>query len=37
MMDVMPTVLVLAGGKASPEKPLDGKDMWATSRRAALA
>jgi arylsulfatase A-like enzyme len=30
MVDVMPTVLALAGGKASPEKPLDGKDIWAT-------
>ena len=30
MTDVMPTVLALAGGKASPEKPLDGKDIWAT-------
>jgi arylsulfatase A-like enzyme len=30
MVDIMPTVLALAGGKASPEKPLDGKDIWAT-------
>ena len=30
MVDVMPTVLALADGKASPEKPLDGKDIWAT-------
>jgi len=30
MTDVMPTVLALANGKASPEKPLDGKDIWAT-------
>ncbi len=30
MTDIMPTVLALAGGKASPEKPLDGKDIWAT-------
>jgi arylsulfatase A-like enzyme len=30
MVDVMPTVLALANGKASPEKPLDGKDIWAT-------
>jgi len=30
MVDVMPTMLALAGGKASPEKPLDGKDIWAT-------
>jgi len=30
MVDIMPTVLALAGGKAGPEKPLDGKDIWAT-------
>ena len=31
MVDVMPTVLALAGAKANPaEKPLDGKDIWAT-------
>ncbi len=30
MVDVMPTVLALAGGTASPEKPLDGKDLWLT-------
>ena len=30
MTDVMPTVLALANGQASPEKPLDGKDIWAT-------
>ena len=30
VVDIMPTVLALAGGKASPDKPLDGKDIWAT-------
>jgi len=30
MVDIMPTVLALAGGKSGPEKPLDGKDIWAT-------
>ncbi len=30
MVDIMPTVLALAGAKASPDKPLDGKDIWAT-------
>ena len=30
MVDIMPTVLVLAGGKANVAKPLDGKDIWAT-------
>ena len=29
MVDIMPTVLALAGAKASPDKPLDGKDIWA--------
>ena len=28
MVDVMPTILQLAGGKASPDHPLDGRDMW---------
>jgi arylsulfatase A-like enzyme len=28
MVDVMPTVLSLAGGKADPGHPLDGKDLW---------
>ena len=27
MVDIMPTVLVLAGGKANVAKPLDGKDL----------
>jgi arylsulfatase A-like enzyme len=30
MVDIMPTALALAGAKASPDKPLDGKDIWAT-------
>lgn len=30
MVDIMPTVLALAGGKANADKPLDGKDIWAT-------
>ena len=30
MVDIMPTVLALAGAKGSPDKPLDGKDIWAT-------
>jgi len=30
MVDVMPTVLALAGGKASPDHPLDGKNAWKT-------
>ncbi|MGB7160622.1 MAG: arylsulfatase [Tepidisphaeraceae bacterium] len=30
MVDVMPTLLALAGGKGSPDHPFDGKDMWAT-------
>jgi arylsulfatase A-like enzyme len=30
VVDIMPTVLALAGGKPSPEKPLDGKDIWPT-------
>ena len=29
MVDVMPTVLALAGAKANPDKPLDGKNIWA--------
>lgn len=29
-VDVMPTLLALAGGKASPDHPFDGKDAWAT-------
>ena len=30
MVDVMPTVLALAGAKASPDHPFDGKDIWPT-------
>jgi arylsulfatase B len=30
MVDVMPTVLALAGGKGSPDHPFDGKNIWAT-------
>jgi arylsulfatase A-like enzyme len=30
MVDVMPTLLALAGGKGNPDHPFDGKDMWAT-------
>jgi arylsulfatase A-like enzyme len=30
MVDIMPTVLALAGAKASPDKPFDGKNIWAT-------
>ena len=30
MVDVMPTLLALAGGKDSADHPFDGKDMWKT-------
>jgi arylsulfatase A-like enzyme len=30
MVDIMPAALALAGAKASPERPLDGMDIWAT-------
>ncbi len=30
MVDIMPTALALAGAQASPNKPLDGKNIWAT-------
>ena len=30
MVDIMPTLLALAGGKANADQPLDGKDIWAT-------
>ena len=31
MVDIMPTMLALAGAKPNPaDKPLDGKDIWAT-------
>ena len=29
-VDVMPTLLALAGGHADPAHPLDGKDIWPT-------
>ncbi len=29
MVDVMPTLLAVAGAKGSPGHPFDGKDMWA--------
>ena len=31
MVDVMPTVLALAGANGSPDHPFDGKDIWPTS------
>ena len=30
MVDVMPTLLDLAGGTGSPDHPFDGRDMWPT-------
>jgi arylsulfatase A-like enzyme len=30
MVDVMPTVLALAGAEGSPDHPFDGKDIWPT-------
>jgi arylsulfatase B len=30
MVDVMPTLLTLAGAKGNDKTPFDGKDMWAT-------
>ena len=30
MVDVMPTLLALAGAQGSPDHPFDGKDMWPT-------
>jgi arylsulfatase A-like enzyme len=29
-VDIMPTLLALAGGKGDPSKPFDGKDAWGT-------
>ena len=29
-VDVMPTLLALAGGRGDPAKPFDGKNAWAT-------
>jgi arylsulfatase A-like enzyme len=30
MVDIMPTVLALAGAQGSPDHPFDGKDIWPT-------
>ena len=30
MVDVMPTLLALAGGTGSPDHPFDGKNIWST-------
>jgi arylsulfatase A-like enzyme len=35
MVDVMPTLLALAGAKGSPDHPFDGRDMWATIAEGA--
>ena len=35
MVDVMPTLLALAGGKGSSDHPFDGKDMWKTLAEGA--
>lgn len=35
MVDVMPTLLALAGAQASADHPLDGKDMWKTLAEGA--
>ena len=37
MVDVMPTLLALAGGKGSPDHPFDGKDMWTTIAEGKLS
>ncbi len=37
MVDVMPTLLALAGAKASPDHPLDGKDLWPTLAKGAAS
>lgn len=29
-VDIMPTMLAIAGGKGSPDRPFDGKNAWAT-------
>ena len=34
MVDVMPTLLALAGAKGSPDHPFDGKDVWSTVGRS---
>ena len=28
MVDIMPTLLALSGGKVNPARPLDGQDLW---------
>ena len=35
MVDVMPTLLALAGAKGSPDHPFDGKDSWKTLAEGA--
>ena len=35
MVNVMPTLLALAGGKGSPDHPFDGRDMWRTLAEGA--
>ena len=35
MIDVMPTLLALAGAKGSPDHPFDGRDMWSTLAQGA--
>jgi arylsulfatase B len=35
MVDVMPTVLALAGAEGSPDHPFDGKNAWATLAEGA--
>jgi len=35
MVDIMPTLLALAGGHGSPDHPFDGKDAWATISQGA--
>jgi arylsulfatase A-like enzyme len=30
MVDIMPTLLALSGAKGNPERPFDGRDIWAT-------
>jgi arylsulfatase A-like enzyme len=37
MVDVMPTLLALAGAKADPAHPLDGRDMWKTISEGAAS
>ena len=35
MVDIMPTLLALAGGTGSPDHPFDGKDIWPTLAQGA--